>query len=60
MDKNDGGPAAAKTLRDEYAMQAMQGWISSMEPQRNPADVADEMATQCYEIADAMLRAREQ
>ncbi|MDR6393485.1 hypothetical protein [Paraburkholderia phenoliruptrix] len=46
------------TLRDYIASKALVGWMSSLEPHRNPADNADEMASSCYEIADAMLRAR--
>jgi hypothetical protein len=46
------------TLRDYFAAKAMQGWLASFtsEMQPNPERIAEF----CYEMADAMLRAREQ
>ncbi|MBT1907252.1 hypothetical protein KKZ80_14450 [Enterobacter kobei] len=49
------------TLRDYFAAKAMQGWLASF-----PADgwhasvsgVCDKVAKQSYELADAMLKAR--
>lgn len=51
------------TLRDYFAAKAMQGWIASF-----PADachpavsgICDKLAKQSYELADAMLKAREE
>ncbi|MEG6305299.1 hypothetical protein UXP06_11975 [Enterobacter ludwigii] len=51
------------TLRDYFAAKAMQGWLASF-----PADachpsvsgVCDKVAKQSYELADAMLKAREE
>ena len=46
---------AAKTLRDEFAMEAIKcvGFLQ-------PIQSADDVATQAYEIADAMMKAREE
>ena len=67
--KNTGGPAfphidsgcgrfeAGMTLRDYFAAKAMQGYLSSY-----PKDVHPEVvwvATYAYQMADAMLKARE-
>ena len=51
------------TLRDYFAAKAMQGWIASF-----PADachpavsgICDKLAKQSYELADAMLKVREE
>lgn len=51
------------TLRDYFAAKAMQGWLASF-----PADachpsvsgVCDKVAKQSYELADAMLKTREE
>ncbi|HGH4637379.1 MULTISPECIES: hypothetical protein [Enterobacteriaceae] len=67
--ENNGGPAfpvqgyEGVTLRDYFAAKAMQGWLASF-----PADachpsvsgVCDKVAKQSYELADAMLKAREE
>lgn len=73
--ENNGGPAFpvagsehnypidGMTLRDYFAAKAMQGWIASF-----PADachpsvsgICDKVAKQSYELADAMLKAREE
>jgi hypothetical protein len=58
MDKNNGEPALQKTLRDEFAMLAMQGWLASFGP--DDAVKVDHVAQFAYEMADAMLAAREQ
>ena len=49
------------TLRDYFAAKAMQGWLSTYGadvPQQ--AVRAENIAMLAYEIADAMLKAREQ
>lgn len=67
--ENNGGPAfpiqgyEGVTLRDYFAAKAMQGWLASF-----PADachpsvsgVCDKVAKQSYELADAMLKSREE
>lgn len=67
--ENNVGPAfpvqgyEGVTLRDYFAAKAMQGWLASF-----PADachpsvsgVCDKVAKQSYELADAMLKAREE
>ncbi|EOH8196391.1 hypothetical protein ACMA39_004887 [Enterobacter hormaechei] len=67
--ESNGGPAfpvqgyEGVTLRDYFAAKAMQGWLASF-----PADachpsvsgVCDKVAKQSYELADAMLKAREE
>lgn len=75
MSKQTGGPAfpvpdseyqiqdTGMTMRDYFAAKAMQGWIASF-----PADachpavsgICDKLAKQSYELADAMLKAREE
>ena len=68
---NDGGPAfpnvpsdpqysiwdMGMTLRDYFAAAALQGLLSSIEP--NQLWSGDEVAVTCYRTADAMLKARE-
>lgn len=67
-DKNTGGPAFplatsrgsneavnGMTLRDYFAAKAMQGEMANPEAKFN----AEQRANWAYEIADAMLRARE-
>ncbi len=49
------------TLRDYFAAKAMQGWLSTYGadvPQQSVR--AENIAMLAYEIADAMLKAREQ
>jgi hypothetical protein len=69
---NDGGPAfpchtnplpgklanapQGMTLRDYFAGQALQGAAHRL---NNPHEHRDILASDCYEIADAMLAARE-
>jgi hypothetical protein len=48
-----GGFARDKTLRDEFAMRAMQGLLG--DHVRN----FDVLAVEAYQMADAMLKARE-
>jgi hypothetical protein len=43
------------TLRDWFAGQAMQGFIACPDTQGEPEGIA----TWCYQMADAMLKARE-
>ncbi|RQU16269.1 hypothetical protein DF153_21175 [Burkholderia cenocepacia] len=50
--------AAGMPLRDCFAAQALVGWLASTDTRRNPLGVADLIAAGCYELADAMLRAR--
>ena len=76
MNKETGGPAFPRvveqpngymkavegmTLRDYFAAKAMQGWLSTYGadvPQQSVR--AENIAMLAYEIADAMLKAREQ
>jgi hypothetical protein len=65
-DTNTGGPAfpygtayAGMTLRDYFAAKAMQADISSFESDIDPSDVAGVIAERAYQIANAMLKARE-
>ena len=51
------------TLRDYFAAKALQGWLASYpDDNRHPviAGNADEVAMNAYQMADAMLRAREE
>jgi hypothetical protein len=69
MNTNTGGPAFptpahnlqndGMTLRDYFAAKAMQGDISSFSDDKDPSDVASIIAERAYQIADAMLKARE-
>lgn len=63
MSVNDGGPAfpatypcgpSGMTLRDYFAAKAMQGMLAASEPYST-----EELARYGYEVADAMLAARE-
>lgn len=71
---NDGGPAFpahhfdladnehGMTLRDYFAAKAMAGWLASYAPDaQHPASrgKAGDLAEMAYDMADAMLRARE-
>lgn len=47
---------AIKTLRDEFAMAALTGWLASFGPAEQPN--ATSSATFAYMVADAMLEAR--
>jgi hypothetical protein len=51
-----GGLASDKTLRDEFAGQAMQGILSGMDLSTMPT--YEEFGPFCYRLADAMLEAR--
>jgi hypothetical protein len=51
-----GGLASDKTLRDEFAGQAMQGILSGMDLSTMPS--YEEFGPFCYRLADAMLEAR--
>lgn len=50
-----------KTLRDEFAMASLQGWLSSFGPEHSfpVGDATRKIAEQCYLMADAMCEARE-
>ena len=53
----DGGPASEKSLRDEFAGQAMNAWFS--EPNMSwGLEGRDDAAESCYAVADAMLAER--
>jgi hypothetical protein len=54
--KAAGGLASDKTLRDEFAGQAMQGILSGMDLSTMPP--YEEFGPFCYRLADAMLEAR--
>ncbi len=47
------------TLRDYFAANAMQGWISTWAPTDSFVEV-DGVARFAYQMADAMLKAREE
>ena len=51
-------PAAVMTLRDAFAGLAMQAIVSALEHSDKPAH-PDAVAAAAYEMADAMLKARE-
>jgi hypothetical protein len=53
---NDGGPVIEITLRDYFAGKALEGAAHRL---INPYDYRDILASDCYQIADAMLSARE-
>ena len=53
-------PVNGMTLRDYFAAKAMQGDIGSFPEHVDPSDVASVIARRAYQIADAMLKAREQ
>lgn len=55
----EGGGAASRTLRDEFAMAALQGMIASDPVVDRKTVNRDVWARVAYEFADAMLRARE-
>lgn len=62
---NDGGPAfpcpqyhGGMSLRDWFAGQTITACFASAQYQRAATSV-DKMASECYRMADAMLRARE-
>ncbi|MFX1710695.1 hypothetical protein [Stutzerimonas stutzeri] len=46
------------TLRDYFAAKAMQGSLA--DPSVNPTDHKDDFARWCYEVADAMIAARDE
>ena len=49
------------TLRDWFAGKAMQGWLSTYPTEHGADEVyAEGVAELAYEVADAMLKAREQ
>ena len=69
MKKETGGPAFptndvcynGMTLRDYFAAKAMQGWLSTYPTEMDISNVNKEfVAKYMYEMADAMLKAREQ
>lgn len=47
------------TLRDYFAAKAMQGILVNAERNKFSFGKVDEIASKAYELADAMLRARE-
>jgi len=68
-DKDTGGPAfpvseeslmremPGMTLRDYFAAKAMSGWLASWGDSPFPSGI-DQIAVNCYGLADAMLEAR--
>ena len=66
----DGGPAypcgksdqTGMSLRDYFAAQAMAAWLTTYGEHQHPvvSGTADVIARTAYEMADAMLKAREQ
>jgi hypothetical protein len=66
---NDGGPAFPRdhryeghngmTLRDYFAAKAMQGFAADGAFARDNGLTIDELAEDAYDVADAMLKARE-
>lgn len=70
-EKNDGGPAFpigstpeewgnGMTLRDYFAAKAMQAWFSDRAVYLGDKQSRDKAAKQSYEMADAMLKARQE
>jgi len=47
------------TLRDYFAAKAMQGDIASMSHDQDPSERTVTIARRAYQIADAMLKARQ-
>lgn len=47
------------TLRDYFAAKALNGYLASYAPDDNPFKNGPAVARDCYELADAMLAARE-
>lgn len=60
-DKND-FPQSGMTLRDYFAGQALAGWLASFGPDHEvPAGPSTRIvACQMYDLADAMIAAREE
>lgn len=69
--KNDGGPAFpigstpeewgnGMTLRDYFAAKAMQAWFTDRAVYLGDKQSRDKAAKQSYEMADAMLKARQE
>ena len=60
VNTNDGHIHQGMTLRDYFAAKAMQGWIATFPNDMAVQDVRLEgIAVFAYEMADAMLKARE-
>ena len=57
IEPNYGSGYAGMTLRDYFAAAALQGLLSSIQP--NQLWSGDDVAVTCYRTADAMLKARE-
>ncbi|MEM8420664.1 hypothetical protein Q4S30_07290 [Morganella morganii] len=53
------GADEGMTLRDYFAAKAMQGILVNTERNEFSFGKVDEIASKAYELADAMLRARE-
>jgi len=47
------------TLRDWFAGQALSGELTNYPTRQPQGDQCHSLATKCYELADAMLKARE-
>lgn len=50
---------ARKTLRDQFAMAALTGYLASFEPMEEPTEYSSSIAMDAYRLADAMMEARE-
>lgn len=48
-----------RKLRDDFAMAALTGYLSSWAPHEEPCEFSNSIAEDCYKLADAMLKARE-
>lgn len=61
MDMGDGSSieSMGMSLRDYFAAKAMQGILVNTERNEFSFGKVDEIASKAYELADAMLRARE-
>ena len=56
---NGGSPDDGMTLRDYFAAKAMQGFIASANHKGLYAPPDNELASAAFQLADAMLKARE-
>ena len=56
---NGGSPDDGMTLRDYFAAKALQGFIASANHKGLYAPPDNELASAAFQLADAMLKARE-
>ena len=57
---NGGSPDDGMTLRDYFAAKAMQGFIASANHKGLYAPPDNELASAAFQLADAMLKARQE